>query len=69
MPPKRLHKTRLEVVTAILTFSLFLAEVINIFHRAQNINALKFQLCDNSSLWMFQAKEFSVTVTFTINTL
>ena len=50
MPPKRLHKRRLEVVTEILTFSLFLAEVINILHRAQNLNALNSQHCSNSSL-------------------
>ena len=33
MPPKRLHKIKLEDVIAILSLSLFLAEVINILHR------------------------------------
>ena len=33
MPPRRLHKIKLEDVIAILSLSLFLAEVINILHR------------------------------------
>ena len=33
MPAKRLHKIKLEDVIAILSLSLFLAEVINILHR------------------------------------
>ena len=33
MPQKRLNKLKLEDVIAILTLSLFLAEVINILHR------------------------------------
>ena len=34
--PKRLKKTKLEDVIAIITLSLFLAEVINILHRKIN---------------------------------
>ena len=33
MPAKRLHKIKLEDVIAILSLSLFLAEVINVLHR------------------------------------
>ena len=38
-------------------------------HRIENINSLKFQACRNSSLWRFQAKESSFSVTFNINAL
>ena len=67
--PKRLSKIKLEDVTAIITFSLFLAEVINILHRIWNINSLNFQQCNNSFLGRFQAKERSFTATFIINSL
>ena len=69
MDLKRLHKIKLEDVIGILTLSLFLDEVINILHRISNINYLKFQPCKNSSLERFQAKEFSFTLRFIINTL
>ena len=67
--PKRLKKIKLEDVIAILTLFLFPAEVIIILHKIWNINSLKFQRCNNSSLWMFPAKEYSFIVTFIINTL
>ena len=62
--PKRPNKIKLEDGIAILLY-LFLAEVIDIFHGIWNINTLNFQHCNNSS----QAKEFSFTVNFIINTL
>ena len=68
--PKRLNEIKLEDVIATLTLLLLLAEVIKILHRIENIsNSLDFQRCNSSSLWRFQAKEFSFTVTFIINTL
>ena len=33
VPPKRLHKIKLEDVIVILTLSLFLAEIMNILYR------------------------------------
>ena len=64
MPPKRLHKIKLEDVIVILTLFLFLAEVINMYCIGFNINSLNFQHCTNSSRWRLQAKEFSFTVTY-----
>ena len=69
MHPKRLHKINLEDVIVILTLIIFLAEVINMYCIEFNINSLKSQYCNNSPLWRLQAKEFSFTVTFIINTL
>ena len=42
MHPKRLHKIKSEDVIAILTLSLFLAEVIHDLHRISNIDSLNF---------------------------
>ena len=41
---------KLEDVIAMLTLSLFLAEVISTLQKIYNINSLKFQHCNNSSL-------------------
>ena len=40
-----------------------------IVSKLSKFNYLKFQHCSNLSLWRFQAKELSFTVTFIINTL
>ena len=54
--PKRLNKIKLEDVIAILTLSLFLAEIIHILHRIQYINSLKFQYCNTYLLEGFKQK-------------
>ena len=69
MQSKILYEIKVEDAIAILALSLFLAEVINILHRISKINSLNFEHCNNSSLWLFQAKEFYFTVTFIVNTL
>ena len=62
-----------EIIECILSshthFFSFLAEVINVLHRIQNINSLKFQHYNNSFLWRFQAKELCFILTFIVNTL
>ena len=64
--PKRLNKIKLEDVIAILTLSLFVADKLLIYGFKigfEILNFLKFQHCNKSSLWRFQAKEFSFTIT------
>ena len=47
---------------------VFSAEVVHILNRIYNINSLKFQRHNNSTLSRFEAKELSFNLTLIINT-
>ena len=47
---------------------VFSAEVVHILNRIYNINSLKFQRHNNSTLSRFEAKELSFNLTLIMNT-